>query len=105
MLLNKHDTYRDGDIVVFKVVNGDEIVAEIVEAHADAYVIKRPQTVVPSAKGMGLMPSLFTAKDDAHIVLSKSHIILSAPAVEEMERHYTTTVTGIIPITRGSIIT
>lgn len=104
MLINT-SRFDKGDVLVFKLVNGDEIVAELIELDADQYRVKKPQTVVPSAKGMGLMPSLFTAKDDYIVTLSKQHVMMAAPAVEEMVRHYMTTTTGIMPITRGSIIT
>lgn len=96
MLINKSSTYSNGDIAVFKVVNGDEIVAEIVSVEDDAYTIRRPQTVVPSQKGMGLMPSLFTARDDHNIQLNKRNVILTAPAVDEMARHYKQTVSGLV---------
>ena len=94
MLINSK-SFDKGDIVVFKMVNGDEIVAEIIDDSAGDYRIKKPQTVVPSAKGMGLMPSLFTAKDDFIIEVAKQHVMMAAPAVEEMVKHYLSTTSGI----------
>jgi dihydroxyacetone kinase-like predicted kinase len=104
MLFN-NSKFDKGDIVVLKMVNGDEIVAEIMSDESMQYTIKKPQTVVPSAKGMGLMPSLFTAKEEFIIPVNKQHVMMCAPAVDEMVRHYVKTTTGIEPITRGSIIT
>jgi hypothetical protein len=94
MLINSK-SFDKGDIVVFKMVNGDEIVTEIIEDAASDYRVKKPQTVVPSAKGMGLMPSLFTAKDDHIITVAKAHVMMAAPAVEEMVKHYLSTTSGI----------
>jgi hypothetical protein len=94
MLIN-NSKFDNGDIVVFKMVNGDEIVTEIIEDAASDYRVKKPQTVVPSAKGMGLMPSLFTAKDDHIITVAKAHVMMAAPAVEEMVKHYLSTTSGI----------
>lgn len=104
MLFNKSTSFDPQDIVTMKLVNGDEIVAEIVEDTGMNYVVRRPQTVVPSAKGMGLMPSLFTAKEDVSITVNKQHVMMAAAAVDEMVRHYIKTTTGLEPITRGSII-
>ena len=104
MLIN-NSKFDKGDIVVFKMVNGDEIVTEIIEDAAADYRVKKPQTVVPSAKGMGLMPALFTARDDFVIIVAKAHVMMAAPAVEEMVRHYNTTTTGIMTLPKGSIIT
>jgi hypothetical protein len=95
MLINSK-SFNKGDVVVFKMVNGDEIVCEIMDgAPAGSYRIKKPQTVVPSAKGMGLMPSLFTAKDDFIIEVAKQHVMMAAPAVDEMVKHYLSTTSGI----------
>lgn len=103
MLVSKK--YAAGDIVSFKLVNGDEIVARIVSQDTDGWDIERPCTVIPSAQGMGLVQSLFTGNPDSGIRLSKEHIIMSAESIDAMQKHYLKTVTGIEPVTRGSIIT
>jgi len=103
MLVSKK--YAEGDIVSFKLVNGDEIVARIGSEDNDGYQIEKPCTVIPSPQGMGLVQSLFTADADAKILLSKIHIIMSAPSIDAMQKHYIKTTTGIEPVTRGSIIT
>ena len=95
MFINNSQKFDPQDVVTMKLVNGDEIVAEIVEDSAMSYTVKRPQTVVPSAKGMGLMPSLFTGKETAEIAISKQHVMMAAPSVDEMVRHYNQTVTGL----------
>jgi hypothetical protein len=104
MFINNAHKFDPQDVVTMKLVNGDEIVAEIVEDASMYYVVKRPQTVVPSAKGMGLMPSLFTGKENAEITVSKQHVMMATASVDEMVRHYIVTTTGIEPVTRGSII-
>lgn len=103
MLVSKK--YAEGDIVSFKLVNGDEIVARVGSEDNDGYQIEKPCTVIPSPQGMGLVQSLFTADADAKIVLSKIHVIMSASSIDAMQKHYIKTTTGIEPVTRGSIIT
>jgi hypothetical protein len=103
MLVSKK--YAEGDIVSFKLVTGDEIVARIAAEDTDGYQIEKPCTVMPSPQGMGLIQSLFTADADATISLSKSHVIMSAESIDAMQKHYIKTTTGIEPVTRGSIIT
>lgn len=78
-----------------KLVNGDEVVSEVMETNHDYYVIKRPCTVVPSAQGMGLMQSLFVGQPDHLITIHKQHIMLMAPVVKDMETHYLSTTSGI----------
>jgi hypothetical protein len=103
MLVSKG--YHDGDIVSFKLVNGDEIVARINSSDSDSFEISKPCTVMPGPQGIGLIQSLFTADADVNIKLLKQHVILHAPSIDQMQKHYIKTTTGIEPVTRGSIIT
>ena len=103
MLISKG--YQEGDIVSFKLINGDEVVARIVDAGPIGYEIAKPCTVMPSAQGMGLIQSLFTADADVNVILQKEHVLMHAPSIDQMQKHYIKTTTGIEPVTRGSIIT
>jgi hypothetical protein len=55
------NAYAKDAIVSFKLVNGDEIVAKIVEESHDGFTLSKPCTVMPSQQGLGLMQSLFTS--------------------------------------------
>jgi len=103
MLVSKG--YQAGDIVSFKLINGDEIVAKIVDAGPNGFEITKPCTVMPGPQGMGLIQSLFTADADVNVVLQKDHILMHAPSIDQMQKHYIKTTTGIEPVTRGGIIT
>lgn len=103
MLINKG--YAAGDIVCFKLANGDETVAKIIEETPDTYIVHKPCTVVPSAQGLGLMQSLFSADINNNITLNKRHVMMHSPVVDQIESHYIQTTTGIQPVTKGGIIT
>lgn len=103
MLISKG--YQEGDIVSFKLTNGDEIVAKIINAESDAFEIAKPCTVMPGPQGIGLIQSLFTADSDINVMLQKNHVIMHAPCIDQIQKHYIKTTTGIEPVTRGSIIT
>lgn len=103
MLINKG--YAEGDIVCFKVVTGDEIVAKIVGTNVDGYVVNRPCTVIPSNQGLGLMQSLISADINSNVTLKFEHIIMHSPVITDIENHYIRTTTGIQPATKGGIIT
>lgn len=103
MLVSKG--YTSGDIVSFKLITGDEIVARIAAVAPNGFEVSKPCTVMPSPQGMGLIQSLFTAEADVNVVLQKEHVIMHAPAIDAMQKHYIKTTTGIEPVTRGSIIT
>lgn len=102
VLVNKYD--KD-TIVSFKIVNGDEIVAKVVEETDAGWVISRPCTVMPSPQGLGLMQSLFTSELNNNITLSKSHVMMHSKTADMVVNHYIQTTTGIEPVTKGGIIT
>jgi hypothetical protein len=103
MLISKK--YDANSVVCFKVVNGDEIVARIVEETDTGYVISRPCTVIPSPQGLGLVQSLFSGDINTNVTLNKQHVIIHAPVVKDLENHYIKTTTGIQPVSKGGIIT
>jgi hypothetical protein len=103
MLVNKR--YDKDTIVSFKLVNGDEIVAKIVEDTDSRFVISKPTTVLPSSQGMALMQSLYTGDTSTIQNLEKQHVMLHAPSVEEIKNYYIQTTTGIQPVSQGAIIT
>jgi hypothetical protein len=102
MLVSK---YAKDDIVTFKLVNGDEIIAKIVEETDQNFTISKPCTVMPSQQGLGLIQSLFTSELNKSVSLDKRHVMLHSRTGKKIEDHYITTTTGIEPVTAGGIIT
>jgi hypothetical protein len=94
MLISK-SSYDVGDIITFKIVNGDELVARLVEQNDTGFIVDRPCTVVPSPKGIGLIQSLFTAELEQKITLDKQHVIMHAASIKDMRNHYIQTTSGI----------
>jgi ribosomal protein L5 len=97
--------YAKDTIVSFKLVNGDEIVAKVVEETHDSFLINKPCTVMPSQQGIGLLQSLFTSDLNKSVGLQKSHVMLHSVTIDQMQNHYIHTTTGIEPVTKGGIIT
>jgi hypothetical protein len=105
MLINKAQAYAVGDLVTYKLVNGDEIVAEITELGERSWRLSRPCTVVPSGQGIGLIQALFTADLSKDVWLHEDKVMLHAPTTEALRAHYIKTTTGIETIPRQGIIT
>jgi hypothetical protein len=103
MLLKKD--YAKGDVVTFKLVNGDEILARVVSTNDDSWIISKPLTLVSSEKGLGLVQSMMGMDIDNPVDLEHSAVMMHTTAVKELADHYIFTTTGIEPVTRGSIIT
>jgi hypothetical protein len=101
MLIQKG--YSAGDIACFKIVNGDEIVAKIVEVKDDGFIVNRPCTVIPSQQGLGLMQSLISADINNNVELKNQHVIMHGTVITDIENHYIRTTTGIQPAKSGII--
>jgi hypothetical protein len=103
-MLISNNKYDEGDIVSFKLVNGDEIVAKVMQDNTDSWLLGKPCTVLPSPKGIGLMQSLFTADQNKNIILRDQHVMMHCICVVEIKNYYIETTTGIKPVTAGSIV-
>jgi hypothetical protein len=97
--------YKKDDIVCFKLVNGDEIVAKIVESNSThGWILQRPCTIIPSPQGLGLMQSLFAADINKNVELKSEHVMMHATVIKQLEDHYLQTITGIQTVSKGPII-
>ena len=101
MLISKSKPYDAGDIVSFKLVNGEELVARIVNDGGLAWDLERPTTVAPTAKGIMLIASLMTSDPDFNLSLSKNHVVFHANTTKEVKDYYIQTTTGIQPVSAG----
>ena len=86
------------------MVNGDELVAKVLEQTTEGWNISSPCTVMPSQQGIGLIQSLFSAREDAKVFLSKQHVMFHAESLEQMKSHYIKTTTGIDVAPKQGII-
>jgi hypothetical protein len=105
MFISKSKPYEKGDVVSFKMVNGDEIVARIVEDNNMEWAIERPTTVALQPKGIMLIASLMTAEPDFKTSINKQHVLYHAPSAKEVVDYYIQTTTGIQPVSAGGLVT
>jgi hypothetical protein len=97
--------YPKDTLVSFKLVNGDEVIAKVLEETHDKFIVSKPMIVVPSPQGIGLMQSLFTSELNTSIRIDKGHVMLHAQTSSALVNHYIQTTTGIEPAGAGGIIT
>lgn len=105
MLVNRG--YAEGDIVTFKLVNGDEIVAKIVNKSVEGdFIVNRPCIAIPTQdRGLGLMQAMFSGDINTNVTLKGQHIMMHSPTVDAIQSHYIKTTTGIETIPKGKILT
>ncbi len=103
-MLVQNQTIASGDVVSFKMVNGDEVVAKVLDITDEGWQVASPCTVMPSQQGLGLMQSLFSAKEDCKVFINKQHVMFFAESLEQMRVHYIKTTTGVDVIAKPGII-
>lgn len=103
MLVNKQ--YEAKTIVSFKLVNGDELVARIVEVGPSFFMVENPCLVVPVQTGVHLIQAMFSGEINTSIELSHSHVMMHVPTAKIIADHYLEVITGIKTINKGGIIT
>jgi hypothetical protein len=91
-------------VYTFKIANGDEIVAKIIEDTDTTYTVVKPLTVVPGPQGINMMNSLFTADPDKNVTINKLQVSVIAPSREEVCDSYLEATTGIKPVRNSKIL-
>jgi hypothetical protein len=97
VLLNK--TYNTGDVITFKLVNGEEIIARYQGETLTEYQITKPVTLAPTPQGtLGMLPSMFSVElNTVTITLQKNAVALVALTRKEVSDEYTRGTSGIKP--------
>ncbi len=90
MKLNKKEIYT------FKLVTGEEVVAQTVEIDDDHYMISKPCTVLPNEKGqMQMVPSAYTMELDKDVRINTTAIAMILESNESVKAAYKKATTGI----------
>jgi hypothetical protein len=82
-------------IYTFKLNSGEEIIAKIVGDGPKFIVIQNPVSVAPNGKGIGLIPSLFTADINGEAKLNINSVSVYAETDESIQTKYIEITTGI----------
>ncbi len=90
------------DIKLFKLSNGEEIVARKKDtAQSNSIVLEQPMGIqaVPSEQkgriGIALIPWLVGATEGTSITLSTEHIVVETDPKESIEKNYLSKITGL----------
>lgn len=97
MLLNK--SYNSGDVVTFKLTNGEELIARYQGETITEYQILKPVGLTPTPTGtLGMIPSMFSAELNTQVInLQKNAVAMTALTRKEVSDEYTRGTSGIKP--------
>ena len=86
---------KDGDTVTIKTINGDEIVARLVQALVDGYKVSKPLAIMATPQGIGLGPFAFTVNPETQILINKSAVVFIAKTDADMAKQYINSTSSI----------
>lgn len=86
---------QEQDIVSFKLVSGEEIIARIEKLSDDSYTVTKPFALVPSQQGLGLMPFVLSVALDAKLVINKTAVVCFSKTDKGLASQYMQQTTGI----------
>lgn len=84
------------EVLVFKLVSGEELIAKIVEVTDGMFIIKQPVSMAPTQQGLQMMPSMFSGNLDKDIVLYGAAVAMIADAKEDIKAKYIEITTGVV---------
>ena len=94
MLLQK--SFNKGDVVSFKLNNGEEVITRIDEENIDHYTLNKPMVLIPGPNNsLGLAPMMFSIEPKDLVRLNKQSIAMHAKTVQEIANQYLQQTTGI----------
>lgn len=85
-----------GEVYTFKLNSGEELIARVEKIDGTELVLAEPVSVAPGPQGMGLMPSMFTAKPSAEARLNTNAVSIYALTDESVKSKYVHALSGII---------
>jgi hypothetical protein len=86
---------KNNAVYTFKLNSGEELIAKVTKVEQDAFVIEEPVSIAPGPKGMGLVPSMFTANPKSSVRLNTNSVALIAETEEQVRDKYREATTGI----------
>ena len=89
-------TLEVGKVYTFKFNSGEEMIAKVSCEMTGNYIsVDEPLSVAPNAKGMGLIPSLFTADPALSVTINTNSIAMYCEAEDSIKMKYLEATTGI----------
>lgn len=105
MIIDTSSAVKENDVVAFKLVSGEEIVAKVISLGDNEFLITKPMamTIVPQngSATVAFMPWTLGMPEDAKIHLLRSQIVAYARARKEATDGYIRNTSSIQPAPAG----
>ena len=89
-------TLEVGKVYTIKFNSGEEMIAKVHSEVTGNYInVSDPVSVAPSAQGVGLIPSLFTADPRQSVTINTNSIAIVAETDDTVKTKYIQATTGL----------
>jgi len=88
--------YKEGDVVSIKTIASEEIVGRLVEETETYIILNKPLAFMMGPQGLGLVPYMFSAPQDAKIKVKDSAIASIVKTEQAVAKQYTQQTSGIM---------
>lgn len=89
------NTFKNNDIISFKVSSGEEILGRYVREDGINFYITKPSVLMMNQQGMGMIPYMMTVSPDAEYAIARTSIITYARTDDEIGKQYLSRTSGI----------
>ena len=77
------------DVKLFRIITGEEVVAELVSETEDSVTVKNGLVVLPSAQNIGFAPwATVVNRDKPEITINRNHIVYIAELDSNIRNKY-----------------
>ena len=83
-------------VYTFKLNSGEELIAKVADHNDRTVTVTDPVSIAPGPQGgLGLVPSLFTAKPHTKVTINTNSIAIVATVDENVQTKYIEATTGL----------
>ena len=87
---------QEGKVYTFKFNSGEEMIGKVSGLlQGNWFEVEEPLSVAPNAKGMGLIPSLFTSDPSSPVKINMNSLAMYCAAEDSIKMKYLEATTGI----------
>jgi len=101
----KENSFKENDIIVFRLIGGDEVIAKYVSENDDTMTVKKPLVLGMTQNGLGMQQYVIMGNMESPFRINKSAVITTQIANQGAQDNYIQGTTGIKPAGKSAIIT
>lgn len=87
--------YKTGDTVTLKLISGEEVVGRVGEPTEGLVVLTKPMTFIMGPQGLGMVPYMFSAPQDAKIKIKETAVVAITKTDENVNKQYIAQTTSL----------